>query len=129
MAVEYVESQAKFSVAAGADLSSSQFTFVKMSGTTAIAVAAATDVPVGVLVNTPKSGQTAEVVVSGIVKIKASAAIAVGAKVGTTSAGLAVTLVSGTDTTKFICGMALTAAAAANDIITMLLVPATAKAA
>jgi hypothetical protein len=128
MAVEYVESQAKFSIPAGADLSSSQYTFVKISGTSAIAVAAATDVPLGVVVNTPKSGQTAEVVVSGIVKLKASAAITAGAKVGTTATGTAVSLASGTDTTKFICGMALTAAAAAGDIITVLLVPATAKA-
>ena len=129
MAVEYVESQAKFSVNAGADLSSLQYTFVKMSGTTVIPVAAATDVPVGVVVNKAANGKTAEVVVFGIVKLVASAAITAGAKIGTTSAGLAVTLVSGTDTTKFICGMALTAATAANDIITVLLVPATAKAA
>lgn len=129
MAVEYVESQAKFSAPAGSSLSALQFTFVKMSTTTVIPVTAATDVPVGVVVNTPTSGQTAEVVVSGIVKLKASAAIAVGAPVGTTSGGQAVTLVRGTDTTKFICGMALTAATAANDIITVLLVPTTAKAA
>lgn len=129
MAVEYVDTQAKFSANAGADLSALQNTFVKLSTTTVIPVAAATDVPVGVVVNNPTSGKTAEVVVSGIVKIKASAAIAVGAPVGTTAGGLAVTLVRGTDTTKFICGMALTAATAANDVITVLLIPATAKAA
>ena len=119
MAYEYVDTQAKWNVAAGADLSTKQFTFVKISGTGVISVAAATDVPVGVLLNAPTSGKTAEVAVSGIVKLKASAAITAGALVGTTSTGTAVALTAGTDTTKYVLGQALTAAGAANDIITV----------
>ena len=119
MAFEYVNSESAISLAAGADLSAKQFTFVKMSGTGVIAVAAATDVPVGVLVNTPTSGKTAEVVVAGIVKLKASAAISAGALVGTTSSGTAVTLTAGTDTTKYVLGQAITAAGASGDIITV----------
>ena len=119
MAFEYVDTQSKLSLAAGADLSAKQYTFVKMSGTGVISAAAATDVVVGVLQNAPTSGKTAEVAISGVTKLKASAAISAGALVGTTSTGLAVAVVAGTDTTKYVFGQAITAAGAANDIITV----------
>ena len=119
MAYELSDSQVVLSIEAGADLSSKQYTFVKLSGTTVISAAAATDLPIGVLVNDPASGETAAVVVSGVVKLKASAAITAGALVGTTSTGLGVALTAGTDTTKYILGRAVTAAGAANDIITV----------
>lgn len=119
MAYELSDSQVVLSIPAGADLSAKQYTFVKLSGTTVISAAAATDLPIGVLLNDPASGETAAVAVSGVVKLKASAAIAVGALVGTTSTGLGVSLTAGTDTTKYILGRAITAAGAANDIITV----------
>lgn len=119
MAYELSDSQVVLSIEAGADLSTKQYTFVKLSGTTVISAAAATDLPIGVLVNDPASGETAAVAVSGVVKLKASAAITAGALVGTTSTGLGVALTAGTDTTKYILGRAITAAGAANDIITV----------
>jgi hypothetical protein len=119
MAFEYVDTQAKISLTAGADLSAKQFNFVKLSGTTVVAVAAATDIPLGVLLNAPKSGQTAEVAVSGVVKLLAGAAISAGAIVGTNATGGAVALTAGTDTTKYILGQAVTAAGASKDIITV----------
>lgn len=119
MAFDYVNSQVILSIPAGADLSAKQYTFVKLSGTGVISVAAATDIPVGVLLNDPTSGETAAVAISGVVKLKASAAIAVGTLVGTTSTGTAVVVVAGTDTTKYILGQAITAAGAAGDIITV----------
>jgi Kef-type K+ transport system membrane component KefB len=119
MAFEYVDSQAVISIAAGADLSAKQYTFVKLSGTGVISAAAATDVVIGVLQNAPTSGKTAEVAITGVTKLKASAAISAGALVGTTSTGLAVAVVAGTDTTKYVLGQAITAAGAANDIITV----------
>ena len=119
MAYEYVDSQVVLSIPAGADLSAKQYTFVKISGTGVISVAAATDAPIGVLLNDPASGETAAVAVSGIVKIKASAAITAGAAVGTTATGTAVTLTVGSDTTKYIVGRAITAAGSAGDIITV----------
>jgi hypothetical protein len=119
MAFEYTDSQSKISIAAGADLSAKQYTFVKLSGTGVISAAAATDVPIGVLQNAPTSGKTAEVSIDGVTKLKASAAISVGALIGTTSTGLAVALTAGTDTTKYVLGQAITAAGAANDIITV----------
>lgn len=119
MAYELSDSQVVLSIPAGADLSAKQYTFVKLSGSTVISAAAATDLPIGVLLDDPASGETAAVAVSGVVKLKASAAIAVGALVGTTSTGTGVTLVAGTDSTKFILGRAITAAGAAGDIITV----------
>lgn len=119
MAYELSDSQVVLSIPAGADLSAKQFTFVKLSGTDVVSAAAATDIPVGVLLNDPTSGEVAAVAVSGVVKLKASAAIVAGVLVGTTSTGTAVTLVAGTDDTKFILGRAVTAAGAAGDIITV----------
>ena len=120
MAFEYTLTQQKVSMPAGADLSSKQFTIVKVSGTGVINTAAITDVPVGILQNAPTSGKTAEVAVSGVGKLKASAAISAGALVGTTAAGLAVAIVAGTAVTQYVVGQALTAAGASGDIITVL---------
>ena len=119
MAYELSDSQVVLSIPAGADLSAKQYTFVKLSGSTVISAAAATDLPIGVLLNDPTSGETAAVAVSGVIKLKASAAISVGALVGTTATGTGVSLTAGTDTTKYILGRAVTAAGAAGDIITV----------
>lgn len=89
------------------DLSALQYTFVKLdSAGQVVAVAAATDIPVGVLQNAPTAGKIAEVLVVGGTKLIASAAIALPALIGTTSAGRAVKLAAGTDTTKYILGQA-----------------------
>lgn len=119
MAIEYVDSQAKFNMVAAADLSAKQYTFVKMSSTGAVTIAAATDIAVGVLQNTPKADEVCEIAVSGITKLVASAAIVAGKQVGTTATGTAVGLTAGTDTTKFVFGQAITAATAAGDVITV----------
>jgi hypothetical protein len=120
MAYELPVSQQSVSLVAGADLSSLQYTFVKLNSSgQVVAVAAATDLPIGVLQNAPTSGKTAEVAVHGVTKLKASAAIATPKLVGTTSTGTAVGLVAGTDTTKFILGQAVTSAGASGDIITV----------
>ena len=119
MAYELSDSQVVLSIPAGADLSAKQYTFVKISGTGVISVAAATDAPIGVLLNDPASGETAAVAVSGIVKLVASAAITAGVTIGTTATGTAVTLAAGADTTKYIVGRAITAAGAGGDIITV----------
>lgn len=78
---------------AGADLSALQYTFVK-AGTNAgevIAVAAVTDIPIGILMNAPTSGQTADVALpGGGAKLKMGGAVTAGARVSTTAAGLGV---------------------------------------
>ena len=83
-----------------------------------VAAAAATDIPVGVLQNAPVSGQEAEVLVVGGTKIVAGAAIGEGAQIGTSSAGKAVALVAGTDTTKYVVGTLITESAADANIVT-----------
>lgn len=119
MAYEISNYSVKVTLVAGEDLSSKQYTFVKLNSSgQAIAVAAATDRPIGVLQNAPSSGQEAEVLVSGGTKLVASAAVTEGAVIGTTSAGKAVALTVGTDTTKYILGTALIEVAADGQITT-----------
>jgi hypothetical protein len=119
MAYEISNYSVKVSLVAGADLSAKQYTFVKINSSgEAVAAAAATDIPVGVLQNAPTSGQEAEVLVVGGTKIVAGAAIADGAQIGTSSAGKAVALVAGTDTTKYVAGTLLTESAADGNIVT-----------
>ena len=119
MAYEISNYSVKVTLVAGADLSSKQYNFVKLNSSgEAIAAAAATDIPVGVLQNAPTSGQEAEVLVVGGTKIVAGAAIAEGAQVGTFSAGKAVALVAGTNTTKYVVGTLLTESGADGNIVT-----------
>jgi hypothetical protein len=120
MAYEFSNYAVKVTLVAGADLSAKQYTFVKLNSSgQAIAVAAATDVAIGVLQNKPTSGQEAEVLIVGGTKIVASAAATLGTalNIGTTSAGKAVALAV-TDTTKYVFGVYLTAPGADGDIVT-----------
>lgn len=119
MAYEFSNYSVKVTLVAGADLSAKQYTFVKLNTSgQAIAAAAATDIPIGVLQNAPTSGQEAEVLIVGGTKIVAGAAINEGAQVGTSSAGKAVVLAAGTDTTKYVAGTLITQADADGDIVT-----------
>jgi len=119
MAYEFSNYSVKVTLVAGADLSALQYNFVKINSSgLAVACAAATDIPVGVLQNAPISGQEAEVLVVGGTKIKAGAAIGEGAQIGTGSTGKAVALVAGTDATKYVAGTLLTESAADGNIVT-----------
>jgi len=104
---------------AGADLSaaSNQFKLVKISASgTVVLCSAVTDKPCGVLQNRPQNGEAAEVVALGITKIlAASADLAAGAMVGTSTAGTAAAYVFGTDTTKYLVGEILAFDNADND--------------
>lgn len=118
MAYEINAYAVKVTLVAGEDLSSKQYTFVKLNSSgQAIAAAAATDVPCGVLQNAPTSGQEAEVVVVGGTKVVAGASITVPNNIGTSSAGKAVALAT-TDTTKYVVGQLITASAADGNIVT-----------
>jgi len=119
MAYEISNYSVKVTLVAAADLSAKQYTFVKLdSSGTVVAAAAATDIPIGVLQNAPTSGQEAEVLVVGGTKLVAGAAIGEGALVGTSSAGKAVALVAGTDTTKYVVGTLLTESGADGNVVT-----------
>ena len=104
---------------AGADLTAAQYHFVKLdSNGDVVITAAVTDLVYGVLQNAPDEGETAEVMLAGITKVKADGTIAVGALVGTSSDGQADSIAAGTDTTVYAVGRHIgTAAAAAGDII------------
>jgi hypothetical protein len=111
----------KFSLRAGADLSLSQYRFVKLNASgDAVVCAAITDKPVGVLQNDPGLGEEAEILVTGITKLSADGIIAIAAELGTSADGQADSIVSGTDTTVFKVGQALEAAAAAGVLIAAL---------
>ena len=71
MAYEINQYSVKITLPAAADLSTKQYYFVKVntSGQAALC-SGATDRPIGVLQNTPTSGQAAEVLVVGAVQFQ-----------------------------------------------------------
>ncbi len=116
MAFEFSNYSVKITRVAGADLSALQYTFVKLSTTdTVVTCTAATDIPIGVLQNAPTSGQEAEILVVGGTKLTAGATIAIGNILGTTSAGAASVLTT-SDTTKYVLGTAISGGASAEII-------------
>lgn len=126
----YEAAQIKFGqLTAGADLSAKQYHFVKLASATTVDVCSAiTDKPIGVLQNTPTSGQAAEVCIFGITKVVADGVLAAGNLIGTSSDGQADAIAAGTDTTVYTMGQAIEAAAAGN-IVTMFLNPSNTRAA
>lgn len=105
---------------AGADLSAltNQFKFVELAAGGVVTVCnALTDVPIGVLQNTPASGEMAEVRVVGPTKLQADAALAtVGAIIGTSADGQADAKTLSDAGTEFAVGRTLTTAAAAGEV-------------
>ena len=119
MAYEISNNALKITAIAGADLSSKQYRFVKMSAdNTVVVCAGATDAPIGVLQNNPISGAEASVLVVGGTKLVASAAIAAGIKIGTDANGKADAKVAGTDTTEYTVGVVIQSSGADADILT-----------
>lgn len=108
---------------AAADLSAKQFHFVKLATATTVNVCTAiTDVPVGVLLNTPTSGQAAEVCIFGITKVVADGNLAAGNIIGTSSDSQADAITRGSDTTVTVMGQAIEAGSA-GQTVTMFLNP------
>lgn len=99
---------------AGADLSATQYRFVKLSAAdTVVAAAATSDLPVGVQQDKNTSGNEVNVMMIGRSFVEAGAAISVGALVGSNASGKAV---AKTTNDNVVMGMALTAAAADGDL-------------
>lgn len=106
-------------VTASADLRTHQYKAVKISGNNTVTVCAAvTDIPVGILQNTPNTGQAAEVCVAGVTKINADAALTAGQVIGSSADGQLAPYVAGTDTTKYSVGQVLSPAGAAGELAT-----------
>lgn len=121
MAYEIANSAVKITLVAAADLSTKQFYFVKIDSSGKAALCSgATDKPIGVLQNTPASGQEAVVTVVGGTKVIASASLDEGTAIGTTAAGKAGAKTVGTDTTNYIVGTIIVAAGADGEIATAL---------
>jgi hypothetical protein len=105
---------------AGSDLSAKQFCFVKLNASgQVVACAAVTDVPLGILQNTPGSLAVADVMTNGVSKLVGSGSIPAASMIGTDNAGKAAAYVPGTDTTKYIVGQALEGNTSANGLITV----------
>lgn len=109
-------------VVAGADLRTHQYKFVKLSASnTVVLCAAVTDIPIGVLQDTPNTGQAANVCMSGETKLASGAALAAGAAIGTAADGRGAAYVAGTDITKYLVGQVLVASAGAGELATVLI--------
>lgn len=99
---------------ASADNSGNQFRYAKVSGSgTATVTAAPADVVLGVIQNKPKAGEAVDVMVTGISKVVAGAAVAAGAEVGSDAQGRAIAAATGARA----FGIALEAASAAGQLI------------
>jgi hypothetical protein len=115
----------KISLPTHDDLSAKQYFFVTMnSDGEAIAVTGDGDLPIGILQNAPTAGQTAEIMLRGISKIRTVAAgLVTGVLVGPTATGLGQTFVINANTWNlhWVCGVAASTTIAAGDIGTMML--------
>lgn len=105
---------------AGADLSSKQYTFVKLSNDTTVVSAGAGEAALGILQNNPESGDTANVMIMGYSLLVMSEAVAVMAKVASTAAGEGAA-VTGDDL--IYNAMCVEASTADNDEVKVLLCP------
>ena len=106
---------------AGADLSANQFYFVELAAGVVTVCNAATDLPYGVLQNKPTSGRQAEILIFGPTWVVADDVIAEGALIGTSADGQADEKDPGTDTSDYVAGRVLEAAAATGDIVKALI--------
>lgn len=117
MAYEINNYSVKATFVAGADLSAKQYNFVKLNSSgQVIAIAADTDVPIGVLQNAPISGSEASVLIVGGTKLVTSAVQTLPATIGTAATGKGVVRVVG-DTTKYVLGTYLQASGADGEIV------------
>lgn len=103
-------------VVASADLSGSQFLFVKCDGEKAVNLAGAGEAVEGVLQNNPEAGVAATVWgIGSVSKVWSGAAVAAGAFVTPNAAGKGVTAASG----NYIAGRCITKADNADELITV----------
>lgn len=106
-------------VKTGADLSTHQYKIVKFDGSGDIVVATtkASDLLLGIIQDNPPSGQACDVKCAGISKGIAGAAVTKGARLTTDGSGRAIAWSTG----EVQIGIALSAAAAAGDEISVLI--------
>lgn len=109
---------------AAADLSAKQFfiVYVDSNGKAAL-TAAATTQPIGVLQNTPTSGQAASVAIRGVTKLSGGAALTIGQQIGSDSAGqgTALTLDAAGTVYNYAVGRVIKASGAADGLAEVVL--------
>jgi hypothetical protein len=97
MAYDFSANAVRTTLIAGADLSEKQFHFVEVSnadGTVTVCDNLA-DRPIGVLQNTPKSGEAADVLIVGGSKVAAGGTASPGQALFTSASGTAITVAFG----------------------------------
>lgn len=105
---------------AAADLSAKQFYAVKLTAARSVNLASSGGENIyGILQNKPKSGDSADAAIFGVCKAAAGAAFAAGAKLMTDSTGRLIAQTS----TNAIVAVALEAATAAAQIVTVKVIP------
>lgn len=106
---------------AGEDLSTKQFTFVKLNSSgQVVAVSATSDRAIGILQNTPGSLVVADVMANGISKLVGGGSLAAGVPVCTDAAGKGSTFAYGsTGTAVYALGQVLEGNTAANGMVTV----------
>lgn len=108
---------------AGEDLSAKQYYFVEINTSTGKAEVcdAATDLPIGVLQNSPASGELAEILVLGISKVSADADLGIGDLIGPSADGQADAKVVSTDSTEYVVGRCISDPSGAGSLATCLI--------
>ena len=110
---------------ADADLSTSQFRVVILTGTGANSkvdrATTATQFPFGILQNTPSATQTADVMVAGVSKFSAEGAVTVNQFTKSSGDGQIAGVTTGTDSGLYGFGLCVEAASAAGDVGSLLL--------
>lgn len=105
-----------FTAASAMSAASAQFCIVKLVAGGVCPVDANTDVPLGVLQNSPALGEPAVVALSGETKIRASGTdLTKGQRIAGDSTGRALAVVAGTSTGFYPVGVVLSVDAADND--------------
>ncbi len=106
---------------AAADLSAQQFRFVKLDANGQVAaIAAVTDIPIGILQDKPGAqGRACNVMLDGISKLVGGANLAKGDQIGPDAQGRGVAYVAGTDTTKYKAGQVLEDNSVAGGLLTV----------
>lgn len=98
-------------ICGASSLASHKYKFVKLhTDGTAILTAGTSDNPYGILQNNPGVGGECEVMRDGVSKLVAGGSVSIGNIIGTDGSGQGVAYAYGTDTTKFMVGVALSAA-------------------
>lgn len=113
----YENSLTSITLTAGANLASSQYFWVKLNTSGQVVVAGDGDYAIGILQNSPASGEAATVAVAGVSKLKVgTVAVVAGDEAASDSAGKAATAATGD-----IINGAILESGSAADIVSVLI--------